>query len=382
MGSSRRNFFEEILASGGLAALLAEAAGAQNRAATAASPDNVPYDSTKFWHGFFDNAGSTGTRGKKGVKPPPQKPMDPKKEVKYLYNHSSNGLIYSEQLKPDELLSHPGDAAVSVVLGQFRPGVDDARAIANLTSAQLRIDCVQTAPFLNILAPAAWVALASLYTDSAGQLPSLQQLASFQGGANLMSAENKIILPGGSGKMAVNVSLAKKESLIHKILRQGTQYGGMLSPLLGMPSISIPAAKTFTLIYSMLEEKASFLLNGPLVDAAATQQALADPKFPQTYVPLKSGEYVMVPDHQTTDLTNSLSKLELNQGYLVEKDKDTNLPVDQRQKKVLPGVTYVTMKLTVEAFVPPPVTDTSGGGATPTAAKKSTGKATTKATTK
>jgi hypothetical protein len=61
---------------------------------------------------------------------------------------------------------------VEVVLGQFRPGKDDQEKIRKYSSSQLRIDCVQTKPFLNLLAPATWIALASLYTDEAGKLPS------------------------------------------------------------------------------------------------------------------------------------------------------------------------------------------------------------------
>ena len=36
-----------------------------------------------------------------------------------------------------------------------------------MRSSQLRLDCVQTKPFMNIVAPLAWTALASLYPDKA-----------------------------------------------------------------------------------------------------------------------------------------------------------------------------------------------------------------------
>ena len=51
-------------------------------------------------------------------------------------------------------------ASIGRAAEQFRPGRTDAQAIRQLTSSQLRVDCVQTRGFLNLLAPAAWVALA------------------------------------------------------------------------------------------------------------------------------------------------------------------------------------------------------------------------------
>ena len=73
-----------------------------------------------------------------------------------------------------------GAMAVSITRGHL-PGRDPHRSsghpAGSLTSSRLRVDCVQTRPFLNLLAPAAWVALVSLYTDRAGKLPSLQTLA-------------------------------------------------------------------------------------------------------------------------------------------------------------------------------------------------------------
>jgi hypothetical protein len=352
MAESRRTFFEEILASGGLAALLAERA--------AANPQQNPSDASliqtsDFWGSFYDSVDPKKGKGRRV----PGKPAVVGKDVRYLYFDEA-GLRYTDQLKSADLLDHPGDVAVSIMLGQFRPGHTDAQAIQQLTSAQLRVDCVQTKGFLNLLAPAAWVAMASLYTDKAGKLPSLQTLGFQQ--PNLLSGDNKVLLPGGSGKFSVNVSSMAKESSLHKVLRYGVKVAGIVSPLVGFPSISVPAMQAFTAIYSVLEERASFIMSSPLVDAAATQSALKDPSFPPTYLPIKDGQYVMVPEQHTDKLQATLPQLEINQGWLVDRTDRSNRPVDQKAHDTVPDVTYLTLQMKIVPVTLQPTSTGPGSG--------------------
>lgn len=337
MTASRRTFFEETLLGGGLAALLAE------RAAAGPQPTGDPssIQTGDFWGSFYDSVDPKKSRGLRGTK---GKPAVAGKDVRYLYFDNA-GLRYADQLKPTDLLDHPGDVAVSIMLGQFRPGHSDAQSIKRLTSSQLRVDCVQTKPFLNLLAPAAWVALASLYTDQAGKLPSLQTLGFQQ--PNLLSGDNKVILPGGTGKFAVNVSSMAKESVLHKALRTGVKIAGIASPLIGLPAISVPAMQAFTAIYSLLEERASFIMSSPLMDAAATQAALKEPSFPPTFVPVKDGQYVMVPLQHTEALAAKMETLELNQGWLVDRTDKSNRPVDQKAIDTIPEVTYLSLQMKI-----------------------------------
>jgi len=371
MSNSRRTFFEEIMAGGGLAALLAEraAAGPQQ---SLSNPSSI--NTSDFWGSFYDNADPKKSRGSRAVK---GRPAVAGKDVRYLYFDNA-GLRYTDQLKPADLLDHPGDVAVSITLGQFRPGHIDAQAIKQLTSAQLRVDCVQTKSFLNLLAPAAWVAMASLYTDQAGKLPSLQAMGFTQ--PNLLSGDNKVILPGGSGKFSVNVSSMIKESVLHKILRTGVKVGGIVSPLLGFPAISIPAMQTFTAIYSLLEERASFIMSSPLMDAAATQTALKDPNFPPTFIPIRDGQYVMVPLEHTDTLAAKLPQLQINQGWLVDSTDKSNRPVDQKALDTVPEVTYLTLQMKIAAVQLQAASEgpASGGGAGGGAASKGAAKKSTK----
>jgi len=363
MTASRRTFFEEIVAAGGLAALLAERANA----AAPPAADSSLIDTSQFWGSFYDGLDQTKGKGHREHK---RMPAVQGKDVRYLY-YDKAGLRYSDQLKPQDLLDHDGDVAVSIMLGQFRPGNADAESIKALTSAQLRVDCVQTKPFMNLLAPAAWVALASLYTNKAGKLPSLQTLGFQQ--PNLLSGDNKVILPGGSGRFSVNVSSMAKESALHKVLRNGVKIAGIASPLIGFPAVSVAAMQAFTTIYSLLEERASFIMSSPLMDAAATQAALKDPSFPPTFVPIKEGQYVMVPLEHTTTLAPKLQDLEINQGWLVDRTDKSSLPVDQRALHTIPEVTYLTLQMkivpvTLAATTPEASGDS--GSAAPKAPKK------------
>jgi len=326
-----------------------------------------------FWGSFYDSVDPAKGRG---LLRHQGKPAIAGKDVRYLY-YDKAGLRYTDQLKPTDLLDHSGDVSVSIMLGQFRPGSEDAQSIRQLTSSQLRVDCVQTRSFLNLLAPAAWVAMASLFTDQAGKLPSLQALGFQQ--PNLLSGENKVILPGGSGKFAVNVSSMTKESVLHKILRNGVRIAGMASPLLGFPSISVPAMQTFTAIYSLLEERASFIMSSPLIDAAATQAALKDPNFPPTFVPIKDGQYVMVPLDHTDDLAKKMPDLEVNQGWLEDRSDNSNRPVDKKAQDTIPQVTYLTLQMKIAAITLPvdggsDTTGGAGGSSKPTGKPKSAAK--------
>jgi hypothetical protein len=338
MSSSRRGFFNHLAAGGGLAAVMSQLAAAQSQS------EGPSKGGDPFWDEFYDVVDRS-----RGGRPREQRPISRGKLVRYLYSPpDGSALRWADQIKRDDLLDHPGDVTVSVVLGQFQPGGADVQTVQQFQSSQLRVDCVQTRKFMNVLAPAAWVALASIYTNNAGKLPTLEQLG-FQS-ATAMSGDNKIILPGGTGKFAINVSVTKKESLLHKILREGSLYAGMAAPMLGFPSISIPAAKAFTSIFSALEERAAFLLNGPLVDAAATRYAVDAGDLAPNHLPLLSGQYVMVPDDHADQISQALTRLSVTQGYLVDSAQPDG-PADRRQVK---DVTYLSLKVTVAPLTTQP----------------------------
>ncbi|SPF32492.1 exported hypothetical protein [Candidatus Sulfopaludibacter sp. SbA4] len=359
MESSRRNFFEELLASGSLAALLAESAAAQTKQA-ARPADPAEIRSSDFWGSFYQT-----TRGSK------KQAAVPGKDVRYIFVHPGELKYTDRDEVKDQLPDLPGDVSVSVSLSHFRPGTADGRKVKELASSQVRIDCSQVNRFLDILAPMSWIGLAALFTDQAGKLPNLQQLG-FQQHNMMMSGENKVILPGGAGKLAVNVSSMAKESPLHKVLRYGLQVAGAVSPLMGLPAISVAAATTFSMLYSELELRSTFFMSSVPKEAAATRQGAAQPGFPDDYIPLLKGDYIMVPLEHVETLRPHLPNLECRSGFLVDKRKPANLPVDQLANDVVPEVTYLTMKVDVSHIDLPIPPMTPGNGAGSSTPKKST----------
>ena len=141
--------------------------------------------------------------GKKAASRGPKDQLpDPAAETQYLhYKSDQKKLRYATDIDKDELLDHDGDVAVSIALSQYRP----ASGETNLRASQLRVDTTQIHPYMNIISPLAWTAIASLAPDKAGKV-SLDQLG-FKS-AQATQGTSKILLTQGTGKMAVNISKA------------------------------------------------------------------------------------------------------------------------------------------------------------------------------
>ncbi len=376
MPIDRRSFLDELLAAAALSSLISGEAIAQSKPSSPPPPGS--HDSISFWNQFYD----TQTRG--GGEP---KLAAPERQARFLY-HGSGGFHYPTEIPKTALLDHEGDVSATISVGQFHPSKADRAAFSQVQSGTFRVDCVQTRPMMNLMAPLAWAALASLFPDKQGKLPSLQTLG-FQNTDTPNSDASTVFLPGGVGKLAVNISTVRKESIIHKVLTEAQSIAGITAPFFAFPAISIPALKALTSIYSALEQHANFLLNSPLTMAVATQQAMAEDNTASGVLPLASGDYILVPQAHTDDLSKHLDSLDLNSGYLVAKDAPTNQPIETRAANSIPDVTYVTLRVSVKpATAPPPAkseapaADTSGGDAGKSSSKPAAKSATPPATKK
>jgi hypothetical protein len=261
------------------------------------------------------------------------------------YKADAKLLRYATDIKPDELLSHDGDVAVNIQLSHFRPasGTDKSK------SQQLRIDATQTHPYMNLLAPLAWTAIASLKPSAAGKV-SLDQLGFKSDQA--ISATSNILLTKGTGKLAVNISQPPNDTQFVRILKVMIKGANLIAPMVVLPAVSVPALSAFSEAFGYWEDRTRFVMNGNLTTAVATQQALAEPTREASYIGLLSGDYVMVAKKDTEQLANELPNLDLIQGYLVRKDAKENIPLDARSDAVLPGMPYTTMKLAVKPIDP------------------------------
>jgi hypothetical protein len=187
-----------------------ELAAAQAATPQAAAGD-TPHDSYDFWNGFFDSVNplSQNYGQKSATRGPADQLPDPAAETQYLHYKADTKLLrYATDIGKDELLDHDGDVAVSIALSQYQPS--NAGGDASVRAAQLRVDTTQIHPYMNIIAPLAWTAIASLEPNKAGKV-SLEQLG-FKA-PQAQQGTSKIMLTQGTGKLSVNVSKAAKTSV-------------------------------------------------------------------------------------------------------------------------------------------------------------------------
>jgi hypothetical protein len=343
MSASRRQFVTDASALGLLAAFLPELAAAQS-AAPQGPREDTPHDSYDFWNGFFDSVDPySPSYGKKAAsRGPKDKLPDTGAETQYLhFRNDVKKWHYATDITKDELLDYDGDVAVSIALSQYRPGDGDA----GVHASQLRVDTTQIHPYMNIVAPLAWTAIASLAPDKAGKI-SLEQLGFRTPQAT--QGTSKILLTQGTGKIAVNISKAASTSIFVKALNVMIMGAKMLVPMVSLPAISVPALSAFTQTLSYWEDRTKFLMSGNLTTAVTTQQSIGDPERDARYIGLVSGEYLMLPLKHTDELAKELPNLDMVQGYLVPKDADPNLPLSTRAQSAVPGVTYASMKVSVQ----------------------------------
>jgi len=344
MPISRRNFMADASVLGMLAALLPQLAAAQASSAVQASEEDTPHDSYDFWNGFFDsvNPFSQNYGNKAATRGPSDQLPDPEAQTQYLHFDTNNKrLRYATDIKREELLDHDGDVQVSVAIAQYRPGSGET----NLKASQLRLDTTQIKPYRNIAAPLAWSAIAAIAPNQAGKV-SLADLG-FQS-PQATQGTSKILFTGGTGKLAVNISKAQAQSMFMKALNIMIEGAKFAAPLVSLPAISVPALSTFSQALAYWEDRTRFVMSGNLTSAVATQQAMDDPDREAHYIGLVPGDYLMVPQRHVEELAKALPNLEMNQGYLVAKDADPNLPLAQRSQSAVPGITYASMKIGVQ----------------------------------
>ncbi len=369
MTISRRSFVADASLLGLFTALLPQLAAAQDAAPQGAA-DDTPHDSYDFWNGFFDsvNPYSANYGSKAATRGPGDQLPDPAAETQYLhYCDPKKQLRYATDIGKEELLDHDGDVAVSIALSQYRPVGGNGEP--NVRAAQLRVDTTQIHPYMNILAPLAWTAIASLEPSKAGKV-SLDQLG-FRN-PQAQQGTSKILLTQGTGKLAVNISKAANTSVFVKALNIIMQGAKVVAPMVTLPAISVPALSAFTEALSYWEDRTKFIMSGNLTTAVATKQALDDPTREDRFIGLLSGDYLMVPQRHTDELAKELPNLDLVQGYLVRKDADPSQPLQTRAESAVPGVSYASMRVSVSpldassSFDRPkgeakPAADTSGG---------------------
>lgn len=344
MPLSRRELMSEAPILSLLAAIAPELSAARAEVPQVSNED-APHDSFSFWNGFFDsvNPDIQGSGQPAATRGPTDQLPDPGVQTQYLhYKSDDKKLRYATEIGKDELLDHEGDVAVGISLSQYRPAIGGSAA--NDHAAQLRLDTTQVYPFRNLLSPLAWSAIASVVSEKGGYV-SLDRLGLKTDRA--AQGTSKILLTKGTGKLAVNISRAPRTSMFVKALNVIMQGLKTAAPLVSLPALSVPALSAFTQVMSYWEDRTRFIMAGNLTSAVATRQALDDPKRGSPYIGLVSGDYLMFAQQHEDTLIKELGNLDLVQGYLVRKDADQNLPLQNRAMSAVPDVSYFSIRVSV-----------------------------------
>ncbi len=365
MSASRRTFLQQGMMATGLIGLLESGASGPafaERLLQAAAQGNLSgtgpaigaHNSQTFWDAFGAVADAPDQPHTRGLSRKPAAAAsgaaDLSRQIDFFHYYTdpktkATSLRFATSIEPAELLDHDGDVTASVNVNGFRMAGDDRATFDKLQSAQLRVDVLQNKPIMQYLDPMAWMSMAALFPDKAGKLPPLQNL-SFDPATTYQKMQ-QIVLPGGSAQMAVNLSMAHKDSTFLTVLKNLTTEVDKFSPVLGLPAISITALKGFCSLYGAMEQRTTFLLNSLPLRAFATQAAREEAQTQQG-VNLVAGDYVLVPHVYTEQLTPYLDKLDMRQGYLVPKGSPTNSSIYDLATALKPDITYLSATIGVK----------------------------------
>ncbi len=367
--NTRRSFFQDAALLSALAALAEEKSFAQ-----AAKDEKL----SNFWDAYFDEAERDPNQVSRGSNDASL--IDPSKRVQ-LIHATDSGLIYPDGIDNSQLLNE-SDVVINVSPAHFRPAPDDRKAISRSRGCQIRLDCVQTRPIMNLIAPMAWAGLAAWSLDkttySASKVtdlsanpvidpktgkqkivikttpgpgaPELKALDFTDPNAPDAPPHSQVILPGGSGRMALNVRGVSQNQRLQTILDKSVSYSAIIAPFFGFAPLAIPALRAFTTLLGAVFNHESVIMNSMPLQVVATQDAWKGP-HDSSSVKIVAGDYIAVPINQAASLKDSMDKLRVVNGWLVHQDGNKNLPPEQRaQDPQIPEVTYMTINLTVQSL--------------------------------
>ena len=356
MATVRREFIKDLLAGGAFSGLLASPAAAkaaanvlmQSAGSGGGSHEEFDPRSRDFWTAFAD-ATDDSAQAQKGAHArgkPAHGGTDLGRSPVFLQFNKKMGFRAVSDIKAEELLQHNGDVTVGLNVTGFKASEPDKKLFEKLQSAQLRLDMMQNKPILSTLDPMAWTAIAALFPAKNGKMPPLANL-SFDPGASWQKMQS-VLLPGGTGRWAVNFSIQERASMFSKIMKSLVTEFGRFAPVLGLPAISVGALSAFTAFYAYVHPPNTTPLFETLplnvYATATTWKELAESEG----LPLAAGDYVLVPRNQLNEIKSQLENLELQQGYIVPRGTTGldiyNAALDPNK---VPDVTYVTVSAKV-----------------------------------
>ncbi len=339
----RRDFLGSLMAAG-LAAPLAETLAEGQSPMRGGAAGNA----AAFWSGYFDeHPGAGGARelfggghGRAGVVGD--------RQCNFLnYDPRNQTLRFPQEVSAAELPDYPGDVALQLSVGGIRLSKADRARVQHLRSAQVRVDLAQNQRLEHFDDYLAWASIASLFVGETRVLPALQDLS-------LSPASTKqVLLPGGSGSLGLNVSMAEQRSSFFHLLQRLVGAAGTLAPALALPAISLTAIAGVYKALGMLENSSTFLFQTAAPQPILTTQAAAQRHDANMRgFNVITGDYVAVPQSHITAVQSYLDAYKLEQGYLIPKTANTkSQSIYTLAESAPPDISYVTLNLRVAPLV-------------------------------
>jgi hypothetical protein len=378
--NTRRSFFHDAALLSALAALCETEGHAQG------AKDSSMSD---FWDAYFEEAERDPTHVSRGSNDGSL--LDPQRKVQ-LIHATDSGLIYPDGIDTKQLLPEE-DVVLTVSPARFRPAPDDHRAISKSKGCQIRLDCVQTRPIMNLIAPMAWAGLAAwsvekttstaakvmdskgnpvmdpktgqakvtMKTNAGPAVPDLRALDFKAPNAPNAPSSNHVILPGGSGRMALNVRAVSENHRLQTVLDKSVAYSSIVAPFFGFAPLAIPALRAFTTLLGAVFNHESVVMNSLPYQVLATQDAFRRGRDSSS-VKIIAGDYIAVPSKHAADLRDQMEKLRVVNGWLVHQDGDKNLPPEMRaMDSKIPEITYMSLNVTVQSLATAQKEKSKGG---------------------
>lgn len=290
------------------------------------------------------------------------------------YDENEKVLVPGDQISPKALLPS-GDARVDFQLQRLRFNADDEHQFAKYQSGGIYMDMQQHPELASSSTEGGLIQVAASIFSAF--FPKVKKAASESGkSGSSKSAKNKkqeddqpsapiaagqavalqqggqsqtLSLKNGSGK-AMFVAFVKDRrksafgEFIQAVVGSGTSS---YSPLLAIPFMAAPALTAIRAIVANLQidgGNQAVIMQSVPVNLAATVTAMG---AAQDVLPVRSGSYIAVPQEHGSLIKSQLDKLKIVKGFLVPKDIDELDVNDDVVSKAVPGVSYLTLGVTV-----------------------------------
>jgi hypothetical protein len=374
----------ELLA-GGPAAFLglnfAEIVAAQEQ-----SGAQVDHDVVNFWVRGMGVPANTviGAERTRGRQPSGPSTSDFGRDPLFLHHDSKQGLITTDQITPDKLISAT-DTEVTFQLVRMRLNQADDATFRNYSSGGIYVDLQQgtaaqtetssSQSMMQDVAGAATSLFGAIFpatkmgkevtakatksgaSKGSPSQPSPTAAKETAGGASVPLQQAKqaqsISLPGGLGKTSFACfAKDKRKTLFGQFVDVFGQLAAspVLSylPMLSLPAVGISTLNAVRSLVANLQahgENQQWIMMSPPTDLATTQTAAqSNPDA----LRLPAGNYVVIPK-QNSDAMKAvpMDNLKILDGFLAPKTA-TELDVYDAYQSTAPGVSYITLSVSVQ----------------------------------